>query len=431
MHHIITDGWSVDVLAQEIATLYQAFSQGQPSFLPELAIQYADFAAWQRQWLQDKKFDYQLEYWRQQLQQVPRLLELPIDYPRAAVQTFRGKRRSFELSLELTQAIKHLRQETNTTVFMVIFLALSVLLHRYSNQDEIIIGSPIANRHYPGTEGLIGFFANTLALRISLANNPSVGELLPQVREIVLAAYAHQDVPFEQVVETLQPLRSLSHSPLFQVMLAVENAPTQAIELTGLRWNPLEIDGGKAKFDLTLMITQTDTGLQGKWEYNCDLFAETTINRFTEHLETLLTSIISEPTQRISDLSLMRQAERKQIISFGSAQTYHAPQCIHELFEQQVAKFADVIACVDGIEYRTSALSGSLPKASGGIQRGGLTYAELNSKANQLAHYLKYWLAVMFYLLFILKSFWKLILNVASSTAMAPPKALPSLVAMS
>ncbi|MCC5667073.1 amino acid adenylation domain-containing protein [Nostoc sp. CHAB 5784] len=403
IHHIITDGWSVDVLAQEIATFYQAFSQGQPSPLPELAIQYADFAAWQRQWLQDNKFDYQLEYWRQQLQEVPKLLELPIDYPRPAVQTFLGRRQSFELSLELTQAIKQLRQETNTTLFMVIFLALSVLLHRYSNQDEIVIGSPIANRHYPGTEGLIGFFANTLALRISLADNPSVAELLPQVREIVLAAYAHQDVPFEQVVEILQPLRSLSHSPLFQVMLVVENAPAQPIELTGLRWSPLEIDGGTAKFDLTLMITQTNTGLQGKWEYNCDLFAETTITRFTEHLQTLLTSITSEPTQRISDLSLMKQAERKQIISFGSAATYHAPQCIHELFEEQVAKFGDVIACVDGIECTPPALSGTLPLVRGGMEaisstlaftrgglgRGILTYAELNSKANQLAHYLK------------------------------------------
>lgn len=329
MHHIITDGWSINVFAQEMATIYQAFSQGQSSPLQPLKIQYADFAVWQRS--QSDKFNYQVEYWRQQLESAPELLDLPTDYPRPAIQTFRGQRHSFTISEELTEKIKQLGQETHTTLFMVMFSAFSILLHRYSQQEKIVIGSPVANRHYPGTEGLIGFFVNTFALLISLEDNPTVAELLPRVREMVLSAYSHQDVPFEQVVEELKLVRSLSHSPLFQVMLAVENAPTQPIEIPGLRWSPLEIDGGTAKFDITLMIAETDAGLQGKWEYNCDLFTETTIHRFTEHLQNILLGMTSEPSQKISDLPLMSGENfskssilvlRQQISSFIAYKNY-------------------------------------------------------------------------------------------------------------
>jgi amino acid adenylation domain-containing protein/non-ribosomal peptide synthase protein (TIGR01720 family) len=367
MHHIITDGWSINVFAQEMASIYQAFSQGQPSPLQPLKIQYADFAVWQRS--QSDKFNYQLEYWRQQLESAPELLELPTDYPRPAIQTFRGQRHSFTISEELTEKIKQLGQETHTTLFMVMFSALSILLHRYSQQEKIVIGSPVANRHYPGTEGLIGFFVNTFALLISLEDNPTVAELLPRVREMVLSAYSHQDVPFEQVVEELKLVRSLSHSPLFQVMLAVENAPTQPIEIPGLRWSPLEIDGGTAKFDLTLMIAETDAGLQGKWEYNCDLFTETTIHRFTEHFQNILLGMTSEPSQKISDLPLMSGGELQQIINFGTSPTNPITHCIQELFEQQVAKFGDEIAVI--CHHQT------------------ITYSELNIKANQLAYHLK------------------------------------------
>ncbi|WP_414575248.1 amino acid adenylation domain-containing protein [Anabaena sp. CCY 9402-a] len=367
MHHIITDGWSINVFAQEMASIYQAFSQGQPSPLTPLKIQYADFAAWQRS--QNDKFNYQLEYWRQQLESTPELLELPTDYPRPAIQTFRGQRYSFTISGELTEKIKHLGQETQTTLFMVMFSALSILLHRYSQQEKIVIGSPVANRHYPGTEGLIGFFVNTFALLISLEDNPTVAELLPRVREMVLSAYSHQDVPFEQVVEELELVRSLSYSPLFQVMLVVENAPTQPIEIPGLRWSPLEIDGGTAKFDITLMIAETDAGLQGKWEYNCDLFTETTIQHFTEHFQNILLGMTSEPSQNISDLPLMSGGELQQIISFGTSPTNPITHCIQELFEQQVAKFGDEIAVI--------------------CNHQKLTYSELNTKANQLAYHLK------------------------------------------
>ncbi|WP_442947013.1 amino acid adenylation domain-containing protein [Nostoc sp. UHCC 0870] len=367
MHHIITDGWSINVFAQEMATIYQAFSQGQPSPLTPLKIQYADFAAWQRS--QNDKFNYQLEYWRQQLESAPELLELPTDYPRPAIQTFRGQRYSFTISGELAEKIKQLGQETQTTLFMVMFSAFSILLHRYSQQEKIVIGSPVANRHYPGTEGLIGFFVNTFALLISLADNPTVAELLPRVREMVLSAYSHQDVPFEQVVEELNVVRSLSHSPLFQVMLVVENAPTQPIEIPGLRWSPLEIDGGTAKFDITLMIAETDAGLQGKWEYNCDLFTETTIHRFTEHLQNILLGMTSEPSQNISDLPLMSEGELQQIINFSTSPTNPITHCIQELFEQQVAKFGDEIAVI--------------------YQHQTITYSELNTKANQLAYHLK------------------------------------------
>jgi amino acid adenylation domain-containing protein/non-ribosomal peptide synthase protein (TIGR01720 family) len=367
MHHIITDGWSINVFAQEMAGIYQAFSQGQPSPLQALKIQYADFAVWQRS--QNDKFNYQLEYWKQQLESAPELLELPTDYPRPAIQTFRGQRYSFTISEELTEKIKLLGQETHTTLFMVMFSALIILLHRYSQQEKIVIGSPVANRHYPGTEGLIGFFVNTFALLISLEDNPTVAELLPRVREMVLSAYSHQDVPFEQVVEGLELVRSLSHSPLFQVMLAVENAPTQPIEIPGLRWIPLEIDGGTAKFDITLMIVETDAGLQGKWEYNCDLFTETTIHRFTEHFQNILLGMTSEPSQKISDLPLMSGGELQQIINFGTSPINPITHCIQELFEQQVAKFGDEIAVI--------------------CQQQKLTYSELNTKANQLAYHLK------------------------------------------
>ena len=368
MHHIITDGWSINVFAQEMATIYQAFSQGKLSPLQPLKIQYADFAAWQRS--QNDKFNYQLEYWRQQLESAPELLELLTDYPRPAIQTFRGQRHSFIISGELTEKIKQLGQETHTTLFMVMFSALSILLHRYSQQEKIVIGSPVANRHYPGTDELIGFFVNTFALLISLEDNPTVAELLPRVREMVLSAYSHQDVPFEQVVEGLNVARSLSHSPLFQVMLVVENAPTQSIEIPGLCWSPLEIDGGTAKFDLTLMIAETDAGLQGKWEYNCDLFTETTIHRFTEHFQNILLGMTSQPSPKISDLSLMSAGELQQIISFGTSPINLITDCIQELFEQQVAKFGDEIAVI--------------------CNHQKITYSELNAKANQLAYHLKY-----------------------------------------
>ncbi|WP_414526626.1 amino acid adenylation domain-containing protein [Nodularia chucula] len=367
MHHIITDGWSINIFAQEMASIYQAFSQEKSSPLQPLKIQYADFAAWQRS--QNDKFNYQLEYWRQQLELAPELLELPTDYPRPAIQTFRGQRHSFILSSELTEKIKQLSQETHTTLFMVMFSALSILLHRYSQQEKIVIGSPVANRHYPGTEELIGFFVNTFALLISLEDNPTVAELLPRVREMVLSAYSHQDVPFEQVVEELKLVRSLSHSPLFQVMLVVENAPTQPIEFLGLSWSPLEIDSGTAKFDLTLMIAETDAGLQGKWEYNCDLFTETTIHRFTEHFQNILLGMSSELSQKISDLPLMSGGELQQIINFGTSPTNPITHCIQELFEQQVAKFGDEIAVI--------------------CQHQKLTYSELNTKANQLSYHLK------------------------------------------
>ncbi|WP_416235670.1 amino acid adenylation domain-containing protein, partial [Nodularia sp. UHCC 0506] len=367
MHHIITDGWSINIFAGEIANIYQAFSQGKLSPLQPLKIQYADFAAWQR--LQSDKFNYQLEYWRQQLESAPELLELPTDYPRPAIPTFRGQHHSFIISGELTEKIKQLGQETHTTLFMVMFSALSILLHRYSQQEKIVIGSPVANRHYSGSEGLIGFFANTFALLIYLEDNLTVAELLPRVREMVLSAYSHQDVPFEQVVEKLDLGRSLSHSPLFQVMLVVENAPTQSIEIPGLHWSPLEIDGGTAKFDLTLMIAETNAGLQGKWEYNCDLFTETTIQRFTEHFQNILLEMISETSQKISDLSLMNGGELQQMISFGTSPINPISNCIQELFEQQVAKFGDEIAVI--CHHQT------------------ITYSELNTKANQLAYHLK------------------------------------------
>ena len=391
MHHIVSDGWSMAVFIRELSALYQSFSKGMPSLrsrsvsqtdatrsllpqrgtpLAELPIQYADFTIWQRQWLQGEVLETQLNYWKQQLADAPPLLELPTDRPRPPIQTFRGGTQSFQLDRNLTQKLKRLSHQSGTTLFMTLLAAFVTLLSRYSNQSDIIVGSPIANRNRNEIESLIGFFINTLVLRIQCAGNPSFEQLLQRVQQVALDAYMHQDVPFEQLVEVLQPERSLSYNPLFQVMFILQNVPPEKLELPGLILTPLEIENFPTKFDLTLSIKETEQELEGKCHYNSDLFDATTIDRMVGHFQTILAGIVTDPQQRVSELPILTKAELHQLGEWNSTQVnYPQNKCIHELFEEQVELTPNAVALV--------------------FEDQQLTYRELNTRANQLAHHLQ------------------------------------------
>ncbi|HID62186.1 MAG TPA: non-ribosomal peptide synthetase, partial [Anaerolineae bacterium] len=373
MHHIVSDGWSMGILIQEIAALYEAFSNGRPSPLQELPIQYADFAHWQREWLQGETLEAQLSYWKQQLDGSPPLLELPTDRPRPAVQSFRGRTQAFALPKDLSRAIKDLGHQEGTTLFMTLLAAFQSLLYRYTGQETINVGTPIANRTQSEIEGLIGFFVNTLVMRADLSGDPGFRELLKRVREMALGAYAHQDLPFEMLVDALQPERNLSHSPLFQVMFVLQEAPTGAQALSDLTLRGVEAETGVAKFDLTLSMAEDGDGdgLGGVFEYNVDLFDAATIERMIAHFQTLLEGIVADPNRPISELPLLTEAERRQLLVEWNDTVADYPQdrCIHELFEAQVERTSDAVAVVfEGEE---------------------LTYDELNRRANQLAHHLR------------------------------------------
>ena len=371
MHHIVTDGCSTTILIRELSALYQAFSEGKSSTLPELPIQYADFAYWQRQWLSQELREDHLKYWKQQLAGAPPLLELPSDRPRPSVQTFRGSTEVFQINSTITQKLKTLSQESGATLFMTLLSAFAILLSRYSNQDDIVIGSPTANRDRPELESLIGFFVNNLVLRTKLQGNPSFLDVLSQVRQVTLDGYAHQDVPFEELVEALQPERSLSYNPLFQVLFDFQNAPIDKLELPGLTLTPLAAKDVAARFDLTLSVRQTETELEGVLVYKTDIFDATTIMRMGEHFQQLLGAIVTNPQQSIAEFSLLTEQERHQILAEWNDTVVEYPKdkCIHQLFEEQVEKNPDAIAVV--------------------FAQQQLTYQQLNAKANQLAHYLQ------------------------------------------
>lgn len=370
MHHIISDGWSMGIFVRELSTLYNAFCQGKPSPLPKQPIQYADFAVWQQQWLSRGMLDTQLTYWKEQLAGVPPILELPTDRPRPPVQTFRGSTQSFQLSKELTLKLKTLSQQSEVTLFMTLLAAFATLLYRYSGQDDIVIGSPIANRNRKEIEPLIGFFVNTLVLRTNLVGNPTFVELMVRVRQMALAAYSHQDLPFEKLVEALQPERNLSHHPLFQVMFVLQKTRLEPLELPGLTLTPLELDNATSKFDVTLSMIEMESGLTGTWEYNSDLFDATTIHRMIGHFQTLLEGIVANPQLRVSELPLITEAERHQLlVEWNDTQAEYPAKCIHQLFEEQVKRTPDAVALM--------------------FENQQLTYRELNARANQLAHYLQ------------------------------------------
>ncbi|HFQ92928.1 MAG TPA: non-ribosomal peptide synthetase, partial [Anaerolineae bacterium] len=366
MHHIISDGWSIGVLMQEITALYDAFAAGRPSPLPDLPIQYADFAHWQREWLQGEALEGQLVYWQEKLGSQPPILELPTDRPRPAVQTSRGATTSHTLPPELMTAVNKLCRETGVTQFMALLAAFQVLLYRYSSQTTINVGSPIANRTRGEIEGLIGFFINTLVLRADLDEQMSFRELLAQVKETTLEAYAHQDLPFEMLVEAIQPERDMSHSPLFQVMFILQNAPARAQELPDLRLEMIDVETGTATFDITLSLAEWgDGGMDASMEFNTDLFDRATIERMLTHYETLLRGIIANPDTAVSHLPLLPEEEERQILVEwnDTARPYPLDQCVHQLFEAQAKRTPQATAVV--------------------WQDEQLTYAQLNQRANQ------------------------------------------------
>jgi amino acid adenylation domain-containing protein len=312
MHHIVCDGWSTDVLVRELSALYKAFSTGQPSPLPELPIQYVDFAVWQRKWLQGEVLEKQLAYWKQQLGGNLPVLQLPTVRPRESVKTSRGATKSFVIPSNLSAALLALSRQEGVTLFMTLLAAFQILLQRYTNQDDIVVGTDVANRNRAEIEPLIGFFVNLLVLRTDLSGNPSFWELLKRVREVTLGAYAHQDLPFDKLVEVLQPDRQSSHTPLFQVLFVLQNAPMTTLELPGLTLSQLEIEEKITRFDLALFVLETSQGIEGMWQYNADLFDSTTIQGMSGHFETLLSSIVAQPDARINSLEMLTDAEKEQ-----------------------------------------------------------------------------------------------------------------------
>ncbi len=371
MHHIITDGWSMGIFLKELGTLYQAFTNGEPSPLPELAIQYADFSVWQRQWLTGEVMEKQLDYWKQQLADAAPLLNLPTDYPRPPVQTFCGATRLFELDPNLTFQLKTLSKKSGVTLFMTLMTAFVTLLYRYSSQEDICVGFPISNRDYSELDPLIGFFVNTLVLRTQIEGNPSFSDLLEKVGHIALDAYAHQNAPFDRVVEALQPERSLGYNPFFQVMFAMLNLSVDTFDLPGIKLTPGRVERGTSQFDLSLSIGETQKGLIGSWEYNSDLFEPDTIARMTGHFQTLLAAIIANPDQRVRELPFLTESEQYQLLVEWNNTTKEYPfdKCIHELFEEQVERSPDAIAVI--------------------LEGEQLTYRELNQRANRIAHHLR------------------------------------------
>jgi len=370
MHHIVSDGWSRGIMIGEVGALYRAYHALEPSPLPELEIQYADYAVWQRNWLQGAVLERHLSYWREQLAGVTPL-ELPTDYPRPSVAHFRGAGSPISLSPELTQDLMALSRSEGVTLFMTLLAAFQTVLMRYSGQEEIAVGSPIANRTRSETEALIGFFVNTLVLRTRIEGKLSFEELLRRVREVCLGAYAHQDLPFEQLVKHLQPERDLSHQPLFQVALVLQNAPVGKLELSGLRLSNLDIPFETSKFDLLLDIFEAPDRLGGHLNYNSDLFEAATIERLIAHLKVVLREVVARPREPISEISYLTAVERRQILREWNDtwREYPTAQCLHRLFEQQVEAGPEAVAVVFEAEY--------------------LSYRELNRRSNQLAHELR------------------------------------------
>lgn len=371
LHHIAVDGWSRGVFLRELSELYPAFVSGKNSPLEPLTIQYADFALWQQRQIQDEALMKQLAYWKEQLAGVPALLEWPADFRRPETQTFRGARLNISLPKGLTEQLKELSQREGCTLFMMLMAAFQTLAARYTRQEDFVVGTPIANRNRAEIEGLIGVFVNTLVMRANLSGNPTFREVMSRVRETALAAYANQDLPFEKLVEELHPARSQSYNPIFQTMFILQNAPMAVRQMRDVSIRSFEVDSGTSKFDLTFSLEETADGLAGWIEYSTELFRPESVARMLGHYQTLLEAVVKNPDQTIASLPLITTAERTQMLeSWNATRTdYPKDRCVHELFEDQVARAPDNIAVVCG-EHQ-------------------LTYAELNERANQLAHYLR------------------------------------------
>jgi len=378
LHHIVFDEWSSALLIKELGLLYTAFCTGKPSPLPALTIQYADFAHWQKERLQGEVLATQLSYWRSQLQNLS-TLELSSDRK----QSYEGATKLLELPQELYQSLLSLSQQTGVTLFMTLLAAFQTLLYRYTGQTDIAVGSPIANRNRRELEDLLGFFANTLVLRTDLSENPTFIELLSRVKQVAVAAYAHQDLPFEKLVEELHPERNLSRNPLFQVVFALQNAPMAQLELPGLTLAPFQVETTTARFDLEFYLWecgenfrslwgdswQQSEGLRGVLVYNTDLFEEDAIARMLQHFQTLLAGIVANPNTNLADLPLLTSLEQQQLVEWNQTKRSYPDLCIHQLFEQSVRKNPNAIAVKFG--------------------ERELTYEQLNRGSNQLAHYLQ------------------------------------------
>ncbi len=368
MHHIISDGWSMLVMGREMSVLYEAYKLGKSASLPQLPVQYADFAVWQREWLQGEVLEKQLEYWREQLGGELPELELPFDHARPARQSYRGAADNLELNSEVSQRLKEIARENGTTLFMTLLAAFNVMLWRYTGQDDLLVGTPIANRTRRETENLIGFFVNTLVLRTKIKASSTFRELLEQVRETTLAAYEHQDVPFEKLVQELQPERSLNRNPLFQVLFALQDGGE--LKLSGLELTWMDTQNDIAKFDLSFYISETENGLYTWFEYDTDLFERATILRMLRHFEVLVEKIAGSPDAKLSELEILTEAEREQLFAFNQNTTdYGRDLCVHQIFESQVATQPQALAIIDG--------------------ETQITYEDLNHRANQLAHFLR------------------------------------------
>ncbi|MCI0396601.1 MAG: amino acid adenylation domain-containing protein [Chloroflexi bacterium] len=371
MHHLVADGWSAQVLIRELVELYEAHVSGRAASLAELPIQYGDFAAWQRAWLQGERLATQLDYWKKQLAGAPTLLTLPISRPRPSVQTFSGAAHTFTLSSDLVRQLQAIGQTENATLFMTLLAVFKVLLYRYTGQTDILVGAPIAGRHRAELERLIGFFVNTLALRTDLAGNPTFRQLLRRVHTVALEAYAHQDLPFEKLVEEIQPERDLSYHPLVQIVFDLQNLPAAPLSSSQLTLSPVEVETEQVQFDVALSLVETPEGLQGAFKYNTNLFDGGAIARLAGHFVTLAAAVVVNPDDGIAQLPLLAAAERQQLLAHwnDTAVPFSPEHYAHQLVEIAAGR----------TPWATAAVQGELR----------LTFGELNSRANQLAHYLQ------------------------------------------
>ncbi|HJX26888.1 MAG TPA: condensation domain-containing protein, partial [Thermoanaerobaculia bacterium] len=366
MHHIVSDGWSLGVFLGELGALYAAFAEGRPSSLPELAVQYADYAVWQRTWLSGERLEAEIAWWKHRMAGVPANLELPADRPRPPRQSFRGGVWPVSLAPESRNALVSLGRDAGATPFMVILALFQVLLARWSGQEDILVGTPIAGRTRAETEPLIGFFVNTLALRSDLAGEPSLRVLLGRVRETALDAYAHQEIPFERLVEEIQPERDLGRSALVQTLLALQNTPVTAAQVSELAFLPLEEEGETAKLDLSLHLSEQEDWIRGRFTYSTDLFEAATVARLAERFQRLLDGALADPDRRLADVPLLGPAEWHQlVVEPGGAHAPAEERCIHDLFAEQARRSPEALAVLG--------------------EDGELTYAELGRRVRRLS----------------------------------------------
>jgi hypothetical protein len=370
IHHILTDEWSMELLHQELKQLYDAFSHGSQSPLLELPVQYSDFASWQREWLKGEVLEGLTSYWKEELAGAPTILELPTDKPRPAIQTFRGATVTFQLPEKLLEQLKTQAREQQATLFMMLQAGFMALLHRYTGQNDIVVGTPISGRTHGETQNLIGLFLNTVLLRAKFNDRQNFRSLVQQVRERALGAYAHPDLPFERLVAELAPDRDPSRTPLFQVMFILHNSngASQVSKVSGNQ----ELETGTSKFDLSLILSENGKSLDGLIEYNTDLFEPATIQRLAGYFSRLLEASVADPERSISQLPMLPDAERRQLLVDWNNTDAELPAkdlCLHRLIEEQAARTPDRVALA--------------------FEQQKITYNELNQRANQAAHYLK------------------------------------------